>query len=82
MIARLGYREVATNYGCAYTNDVYRVIEEMAERVPSVNYKESRTLCVEDARGVGAITSKSRTPIPTLRGGFEPTKPTRENGGR
>ncbi|SIR65214.1 hypothetical protein SAMN05421858_3134 [Haladaptatus litoreus] len=34
MVTRLGYREVATHYGCAYTNDGYRVMEEMAERVP------------------------------------------------
>jgi hypothetical protein len=53
MVARLGYREVATHYGCAYTNDGYRVMEEMAERVPGVTYKESRTLCVDDAMGVG-----------------------------
>ncbi|WP_423743125.1 hypothetical protein V5735_00225 (plasmid) [Haladaptatus sp. SPP-AMP-3] len=53
MVARLGYREVATHYGCAYKNDGYRVMEEMAERVPGVTYKESRTLCVDDAMGVG-----------------------------
>ncbi|WP_435159848.1 hypothetical protein [Haladaptatus sp. DFWS20] len=53
MVARLGYREVATHYGCAYKNDGYRVMEEMAERVPGVSYKESRTLCVDDAMGVG-----------------------------
>ncbi len=28
-------------------------MEEMAERVPGVTYKESRTLCVDDAMGVG-----------------------------
>ncbi|WP_458190922.1 hypothetical protein [Haladaptatus sp. NG-WS-4] len=53
MVARLGYREVATHYGCAYKNDGYRVMEEMAERVPGVTYKESRTLSVDDAMGVG-----------------------------
>jgi DNA integrity scanning protein DisA with diadenylate cyclase activity len=53
MVARLGYREVATHYGCAYKNDGYRVMEEMAERVPGVTYKESRTLCADDAMGVG-----------------------------
>ncbi|GAA0249584.1 hypothetical protein ACFFQF_31775 [Haladaptatus pallidirubidus] len=53
MVARLGYREVATHYGCAYKNDGYRVMEEMAERVPGVTYKTSRTLSVDDAMGVG-----------------------------
>ncbi|WP_435158546.1 hypothetical protein [Haladaptatus sp. DFWS20] len=37
MVARLGYR----------------VMEEIAERVPGVTYKTSRTLCVDDAMGVG-----------------------------
>ena len=53
MVARLGYREVATHYGCAYKNDGYRVMEEMAERVPGVTYKESRTLSIDDAMSVG-----------------------------
>ncbi|WP_435157505.1 hypothetical protein [Haladaptatus sp. DFWS20] len=53
MVAQLGYREVATHYGCAYKSDGYRVMEEMAERVPGVTYKESRTLSVDDAMGVG-----------------------------
>jgi hypothetical protein len=53
MVARLGYREVATHYGCAYKNDGYRVMEEMAERVPGVSYKTSRTLSVGDVMGVG-----------------------------
>ncbi|ODR79842.1 hypothetical protein BG842_03315 [Haladaptatus sp. W1] len=34
----LNYREVATHYGCAYKTDGYRVMEEMAERVPGVAY--------------------------------------------
>jgi hypothetical protein len=34
MVTRLSYREVETHYGCAYTNDGYRVMEEMAEHVP------------------------------------------------
>ncbi|SIR76352.1 hypothetical protein SAMN05421858_3700 [Haladaptatus litoreus] len=34
----LNYREVATQYGCAYLTDGYRVMEEMAERVPGVEY--------------------------------------------
>jgi hypothetical protein len=45
IVTRLGYREVTTHYGCAYTNDGYRVMEEMAERVPNVTDKESE-LCV------------------------------------
>ncbi|WP_245800221.1 hypothetical protein [Haladaptatus litoreus] len=53
MVARLGYREVATHYGCAYTNDGYRVMEEMTERVPGVSYKESRTLSIDDAMCIG-----------------------------
>jgi hypothetical protein len=47
MVARLGYREVATHYGCAYENDGYRVMEEMAECVPGVSYKMYWTLSVE-----------------------------------
>ncbi|WP_458190624.1 hypothetical protein [Haladaptatus sp. NG-WS-4] len=38
LVARLGFREVSTHYGCAYKNDGYRVMEEMAERVPGVAY--------------------------------------------
>ena len=53
MIARLDYRKVATHYGCAYKNDGYRVMEEMADRVPGVTYKQSRTLSADDAMGVG-----------------------------
>lgn len=34
----LNYREVATHYGCAYATDGYRVMEEMADRVPGVAY--------------------------------------------
>ena len=37
----------------AVWNDGYWVMKEMAKRVPGVNYKESRTLCVDDAMGVG-----------------------------
>ncbi|WP_227379520.1 hypothetical protein [Haladaptatus halobius] len=53
MVARLGYREVAIHYSCTDKNDGYRVMEEMAERVPDVCYKTSRTLSVDDAMGVG-----------------------------
>ena len=35
MVARLGYREVATHYGCAYTNDGYRVMEEWPSGSPA-----------------------------------------------
>ncbi|GKZ15259.1 hypothetical protein HAL_31400 [Haladaptatus sp. T7] len=41
MVARAGHREVATHYSCAYTNDGYRVMEAIAERVPGVSYKTS-----------------------------------------
>ena len=34
----LNYREVATHYGCVYATDGYRVMEEMAERIPGVEY--------------------------------------------
>lgn len=53
MIARLDYRTVATHYGCASTNDGYRVMEELAERVPGVNDTENRTVSADDALGVG-----------------------------
>ncbi|SIR97755.1 hypothetical protein SAMN05421858_4916 [Haladaptatus litoreus] len=52
MIVRMNYRKVATHYGCAYKNDGYRVMEEMAERVPGVTYKESKNLGPE-TMGVG-----------------------------
>jgi hypothetical protein len=68
MVARLGYREVATHYGCAYTNDEYRVMEERAERVPGVTYKESR--CAgrpvvydgEDVTGIDILTNRFPEP--------------------
>jgi hypothetical protein len=53
IVARLGYREVATHYGCAYKNDGYRVMEEMAQRVHGVSNKTSRPLSVDDAMDVG-----------------------------
>ena len=81
MVARLGYREVATHYGCAYKNDGYRVMEEMAERVPGVTYKESRTLCVDDAMGVGGHHIELTFAHPDLAGGCEPTKRTRRTEG-
>ncbi|WP_231186361.1 hypothetical protein [Haladaptatus sp. DYF46] len=68
MVARLGYREVATHYGCAYTNDGYRVMEEMFEHVPGVTDKESRTLCVDDAMGVGGHHIEIRFVHPDLAG--------------
>ncbi|GAA0240755.1 hypothetical protein ACFFQF_30875 [Haladaptatus pallidirubidus] len=34
----LNYREVATHYGCAYLTDGYRVMNEIAERVPGIEY--------------------------------------------
>ena len=40
--AYLNYREVASHYGCAYKNDGYRVMEEMAEQVPGVFYVDGR----------------------------------------
>jgi hypothetical protein len=64
MVARLGYREVATHYGCAYKNDGYRVMEEMAERVPGVSYK-THERCVWTMQWASVVTtSRSRSPIP------------------
>ena len=37
-IVYLNYREVATHYGCAYNTDGYRVMAEMEERIPGVEY--------------------------------------------
>ncbi|WP_435158356.1 hypothetical protein [Haladaptatus sp. DFWS20] len=68
MVARIGYREVATHYGCAYKNDGNRVMEEMAERIQDVSYKESR--CAgrsvvydgEDVTYVGILTNRFPEP--------------------
>lgn len=43
----LNYREVANKYGCAYKNDGYRVMEEMDERVPGVEYVDGRDLPID-----------------------------------
>lgn len=51
MSARLDYWTDATYYGCASTNDGYRVMDKMAERVPGVNDTESRSLSADDALG-------------------------------
>ncbi|WP_227380256.1 hypothetical protein [Haladaptatus halobius] len=83
MVARLGYREVATHYGCAYKNDGYRVMEEMAERVPGVSYKESRTLSVDDAMGVGGHHIEITFAHPDLAGWMRAHEANAErNGGR
>lgn len=83
MVARLGYREVATHYGCAYTNDGYRVMEEMAERVPGVIYKESRTLSIDDTMGVGGHHIEIRFAHPDLAGWMRAHEANVEqNGGR
>ena len=82
MVARLGYREVATHYGSAYTNDGYRVMEEMAERVPGVTYKESRTLCVDDAMGVGGHHIEISFAHPDLAGWMRAHEANAANGGR
>ncbi|SIR96852.1 hypothetical protein SAMN05421858_4835 [Haladaptatus litoreus] len=74
MVARLGYREVATHYSCAYKNDGYRVMEEMAERVPGVSYKESRTQCVDDAMGAGGHHIEITFAHPDLAGGDASTR--------
>lgn len=46
-VVYLDYREVATHYGCAYKTDGYRVMEEMAERVPGVHYSDGRDLPID-----------------------------------
>ena len=46
-VVYLNYREVATHYGCAYKTDGYRVMEEMAERVPGVRYSDGRDLPID-----------------------------------
>ncbi|WP_433630976.1 hypothetical protein [Halomicrococcus sp. NG-SE-24] len=68
MIARLDYRTVAAHYGCAYKNDGYRVMGEMADRVPGVNYKESRTVLADDAMGVGGRHIEISVADPDLAG--------------
>ncbi|MFB9809549.1 hypothetical protein ACFFQF_32775 [Haladaptatus pallidirubidus] len=50
----------------------------MAERVPGVTYKESRTLCMDDAMGLGRHHIEITFAHPDLAGGCEHTKPTRE----
>lgn len=58
MVAWLGYREVATHYGCAYMNDGYRAMEKMVERVPSVSRNllaERRTRSTNSRKDVTAI---------------------------
>jgi hypothetical protein len=83
MVARLGYREVATHYGCAYKNDGYRVMEEVAERVPGVTYKESRTLSIDDAMGVGGHHIEITFAHPDLAGWMRAHEANAgENGGR
>jgi vacuolar-type H+-ATPase subunit I/STV1 len=83
MVARLGYRDVATHYGCAYKNDGYRVMEEMAERVPGVSYKESRTLSVDDEMGVGGHHIEITFAHPDLAGWMRAHEAnTGKNGGR
>jgi hypothetical protein len=84
MVARLDYQEVATHYGCAYKNDGYRVMEEMAERVPGVSYKESRALSVDDALGVGGHHIEITFGHPDLAGWMRAHEANAEiaNGGR
>lgn len=48
----LNYREVATHYGCAYKTDGYRVMEEMADRVPGVQFVDSHRMSEIDATAV------------------------------
>ena len=81
MVTRLGYREVATHYGCSYNNDGYRVMEEMAERVPGVTYKESRTRCVDDAMGVGRHHIEITFAHPDLAGWMRAHEANAVNGG-
>ncbi|WP_227378391.1 hypothetical protein [Haladaptatus halobius] len=68
MVALSRYREVAAHYGCTYKNDRYRVMEERAERVPGVSYKESQMLSVDDAMDVGGHHIKITFGHPDLQG--------------
>jgi hypothetical protein len=83
-VAQLGYREVATHYGCAYKNDGYRVMEEMSERVPGVTYKETRTLSIDDDMGVGGHHIEITFAHPDLAGWMRAHEANTEiaNGGR
>jgi DNA integrity scanning protein DisA with diadenylate cyclase activity len=83
MVARLGYREVATHYDCAYKNDGYRVMEEMAERVLGVTYKELRTLSIDNAMSVGGHHIEITFGHPDLVGWMRAHEANvRGNGGR
>ncbi|WP_433634274.1 hypothetical protein [Halomicrococcus sp. NG-SE-24] len=64
----MDYRTVTTHYGCTSTNDGYRVMEELADRVPGVNYKESRTVSADDALGVGGRHIEISVADPDLAG--------------
>ncbi len=58
-------------------------MEEMAERVPGVTYKESRTLCVDDAMGVGGHHIEITFAHPDLAGWMRAHEANAErNGGR
>ncbi|WP_435156767.1 hypothetical protein [Haladaptatus sp. DFWS20] len=57
-IVFMNYREVATHYGCAYTTDGYRVMEEMADRVPGVDYVDGH-LANPDVDATTKIDRKS-----------------------
>ena len=53
-------------------------MEEMAERVPGVTYKTSRTLSVDDAMGAGGHHIEISFANPDLAGGDASTRSERE----
>jgi chromosome segregation ATPase len=66
----LNYREVATRYGCAYKTDGYRVMEEMADRVPGVHYSDGRDLPIDTGvtHKIEQIALRVEWQHPDLRG--------------
>lgn len=68
-VVYLNYREVATHYGCAYKTDGYRVMEEMAERVPGVHYVDGhRANDIDPTTKVGGKSIRVEWQHPDLRG--------------
>jgi chromosome segregation ATPase len=68
-IVYLNYREVATHYGCAYKTDGYRVMEEMAERVPGVHYVDGHQANdIDPTTKVGGKSIRVEWQHPDLRG--------------
>ena len=68
-VVYLNYREVATHYGCAYKTDGYRVMEEMADRVPGVHYVDGHLANdIDPTTKVGGKSIRVEWQHPDLRG--------------